>query len=81
LKLNGTHQLLVYADDDILGRSIHTTKENAEAFVMASKKIGLNVNADNTVHVVIPLDQNAGQSHTIKIGNSLLSKNLKIKIY
>jgi len=32
LKLNGTHQLLVYADYvNILGGSIHTLKENAEA--------------------------------------------------
>ena len=31
LKLNGTHQLLVYADDvNILGRSVHTVKEHAE---------------------------------------------------
>jgi hypothetical protein len=31
LKLNGTHQLLVYADDvNILGRSIHATKKNIE---------------------------------------------------
>jgi len=30
LKLNGTHQLLVYVDDvDILGGSVHTVKENA----------------------------------------------------
>ena len=30
LKLNGTHQLLAYADDvNILGGSIHTLKENA----------------------------------------------------
>ena len=30
LKLNGTHQLLAYADDvNILGGSIHTRKENA----------------------------------------------------
>jgi hypothetical protein len=32
LKLNGAHQLLSYADDvNILGGSIHTLKENAEA--------------------------------------------------
>jgi hypothetical protein len=31
LKLNGTHQLLVYADDvTTLGGSVHATKENAE---------------------------------------------------
>ena len=30
LHLNGTHQLLVYADDvNILGGSVHTVKENA----------------------------------------------------
>jgi len=37
LKLNGTHQVLVYADDvNILGVSVHTVKENAEALVVAS---------------------------------------------
>ena len=31
LKLNGTHQLLAYADDvNVLGGSIHTVKENAK---------------------------------------------------
>ena len=38
LKLNGTHQLLVYAEDfNILGGSVHTIKENAEALIVASK--------------------------------------------
>ena len=47
LKLNDTHQLLVYADDvNILGGSVHTMKENAETLVVASKQIGLEVNAD-----------------------------------
>jgi hypothetical protein len=47
LKLSGTHQLLVYADDvNILGGSVHNVKENAEAMVVASKEIGLEVNAE-----------------------------------
>ena len=34
LKLNGTHQLLAYADDiNILGGTIHTLKENTVALV------------------------------------------------
>jgi hypothetical protein len=49
LKLDGTHQLLVYADDvNILSGSIRTVKKNTEAVVAASKKIGLEANADNT---------------------------------
>ena len=42
LKLNGTHQLLVYADDvNILGGKVHTIKENAEGLKVASKGTGL----------------------------------------
>jgi len=53
LKLNGTHHFLVYADDvNILGGSIHTIKENAEALVVASKENGLEVNADKTKYMV-----------------------------
>ena len=45
MKLNGTHQLLAYADDvNILGGSIRTVKENAEALVAAAREIGLAVN-------------------------------------
>ena len=53
LKLNGTHQLLAYADDvNILAGSIHTAKEKAEALVVATK-IGLEVNADKTKYMVM----------------------------
>ena len=43
LKLNGTYQLLVYADDvKMLGGSVRSIKENAEALVVASKEIKLS---------------------------------------
>jgi len=45
--------LLVYADINILGGSVHTIKENAEALIVASKEIGLEVNADKTMDMVI----------------------------
>jgi hypothetical protein len=47
LKLNGTHQLLVYADFvSMMGGSVHTRKKNAEALVVASQENGLEVIAD-----------------------------------
>ena len=53
LKLNGSHQLLAYADDvSILTGSIHTLKKNAEALVAATREIGLEVSADKTKYMV-----------------------------
>jgi hypothetical protein len=45
---------LVNADDDnILGGSIHTIKEKTEAVIVASKEIGLQVNADKTTYMLM----------------------------
>jgi hypothetical protein len=47
LKLNGTHQLLVFADDvSMLGGSIHTVRKNTEALVVTSKETGTEVNTE-----------------------------------
>jgi hypothetical protein len=46
-----------------LGGSIHTVKKNAEALVVATKEIGLEVNADKTNYMVMSRVQNAGRSH------------------
>jgi flagellar basal body rod protein FlgG len=68
LKLNCKHQLLVYADGvNILGRSVYTIKKNAEASIMTSKEIGLEVNADQTEYMAMSREQNEERSHSIKI--------------
>ena len=61
LKLNCTHQLLVYTDNvNILDRSINAIKANAQALVAASKEIELEGKADKTKYMVMFRDQNAG---------------------
>jgi len=74
-KLNGAHQLLAYADDvNILGGSVHTVKENAEALVVATKEIGLEINVDKTKYMIMSRDQNAGRSHSMKTDSSSIEK-------
>ena len=66
---------LAYADDvNILGGSIHTLKENAEALVAATREIGLEANADKTKYMVMSRDQNAGRIHSVRIGNSTFER-------
>ena len=70
LKLNGTHQLVVYADCvNILGESVHNVKKNEEALIVASKETGLDVNADKTKYMVMSGDQKARRSHSMKNEN------------
>jgi hypothetical protein len=46
LKLNGTHQLLVYADDvNLLGDNINTMKKNT--LIDASMGVGAEVNREH----------------------------------
>ena len=71
LKGSGTHQFLVYADDvNILEGSVHTIKKNEESFIVASKEVGLEVNADKTKNMIMSPDQNEGRSRNIKTDNS-----------
>jgi hypothetical protein len=57
LKLNGTHQLLAYADKvNLLGADIDTIKKNTETLIDASKEVGgwtRNKRRENLVYVVI----------------------------
>jgi hypothetical protein len=71
LKLNGTHQLLAYADDvNLLGDNIlDTVTKNRETLIDASKEVCLEVNVEKIKYMLVSHDQNAGQKQDIKIGN------------
>jgi hypothetical protein len=60
LKLNDTHQLLVYADDvNLLGDNTDTIKKNMETLTDASKEVGLEANAEKTKYMLLSRHQKA----------------------
>jgi hypothetical protein len=62
LKLNGTHQLLISADDvNLLGDDIDTINSNTETVIDASKEVGIEVNTEKTKYM-LSCDQNADQN-------------------
>jgi ribosomal protein S16 len=68
LKLNGTHQLLVYDDDvSLLGGNIETIRKNTEILTQAGKDVGVNVL--KTKYMLMSHHQNAGQDHNKKTAN------------
>jgi hypothetical protein len=73
LKLNGTHQVLSYADDvNLLGNNIDTIKENMETLIDASKEVGLEINAEKTKHMLLSRHQNVRKSYEIKTADRSL---------
>ena len=59
---------------NILGGSVHTVKKNAEALVVATKEIELEVNAHKTKYMTVSRDQNAGRIHSMKMDNSSIER-------
>jgi hypothetical protein len=67
-KFRGRHQLLAYPDDvDTVGENIDTVKTKTEAYLDASKLVGLEVNQEKTKYMLMLRSRKLGQEHTIKI--------------
>jgi hypothetical protein len=70
LKLNWTHQMLVYAADvNVLADNMDTIKKKIESLIDASKEVGLDVNTEKKHYMLFSFQQNAGQNHNIKTAN------------
>jgi hypothetical protein len=74
LELNGTHHLLVYADDvNLLRNSIYAIK-NTETLLQDSRDVGLEINAEKTKYMIMSCHLNSGQNQNIRIANESFEK-------
>jgi hypothetical protein len=71
INLNGTHHLLVYADDvNLLGGNINSTKKNTETLTDSKEEVGLEVNAEKTKYILlVSSPECTGKNHDIKTFN------------
>jgi hypothetical protein len=80
LKLNGTHQLLPYADDvNLLEDNIDAIKKNTDTLIDASKEVGLEIKVEKTKYMLLSRHQNVGQNCDIKITNRSFEKVSQFK--
>jgi hypothetical protein len=80
LKLNGTHQLLAYADDvNLLGDNIDTIEKNTATLIDASIEAGLEINVEKLKYMLLSRHQNVGQNRAVNIGNRSFESAARFK--
>jgi hypothetical protein len=82
LKLNGTRQLLAYADDvNLLGDNIDTVKKNMETVIDDSKEFCLEINVDKTEYMMLSRLQNVGQNRRKTNSKQMIRKCVTVQIF
>jgi hypothetical protein len=80
LKVNGTHQLLAYADNvNLLGDNIDTIKKKTETLIDASKEVRLEINVERTKYMLLSRHENVGQNRDVNIANRLFENVSQFK--
>jgi hypothetical protein len=70
LELNGTHQVLAYANDiNLLGVDINTIKESIESLLEPSMEVRLKIDAEKTKYMIRSRHPNSGQNQNARTAN------------
>jgi hypothetical protein len=73
--MNGTHQVLAFADDvNLLGADIRTIERNADVLLNTSKDIALAVNKGKTKYMEIGRHQGLMANQLITVGSNFYEK-------
>jgi preprotein translocase subunit SecA len=67
------HQLLAYADVvSLQGDNIGMIKKNTETLIDANREVGLEINVEKTIRMLLSRHQNASQNPDLKIADRLI---------